>query len=296
MSLNQKVALITGSSSGIGCETAIARAENGWMTYATMRDTKKQTNLLDRAKAKNLKLKAIELDVDKDKSVEDAIKSVKENEKRIDLLVNNAGFSLIGAAEDLSLEEVYSVFNTNVFGVYRTIRNVIPIMRKQGSGMIINISSLNAIFPSPFCSAYVASKCALEGITQSLRYELLDFGIKVTAIEPGAINTNAVINGLRLAKKVKQGSGSAYGEITKKILNKTKELVTNGSHPKLVANLIVQIANTSEPEARYQVGEDAKKLFERRNKMNDKEFDTFMVNMMKEFRMNESFGLEKDKS
>ncbi|CAN5834453.1 hypothetical protein BH23THE1_BH23THE1_29420 [soil metagenome] len=118
MSLNQKVALITGSSSGIGYETAFALAENGWMTYATMRDTKKQIDLLARAKVKNLKLKVIELDVDKDKSVVDAIKSVKENEKRIDLLVNNAGFSLIGAAEDLSLEEVYSIFNTNVFGVY----------------------------------------------------------------------------------------------------------------------------------------------------------------------------------
>ncbi len=296
MSSNQKVAIITGSSSGIGYETAFALAENGWMTYATMRDTKKQNSLLDRAEAKNLKIKVIELDVDKDKSVEEAIKSVKEKEKRIDLLVNNAGFSLIGAAEDLSLEEVYSIFNTNVFGVYRSIRNVIPIMRKQGSGMIINISSLNAIFPSPFCSAYVASKCALEGITQSLRYELLDFGIKVTAIEPGAINTNVARNGLRLAKKVQQGSGSAYGEITKKILNKSKELITNGAHPKLVANLIVQVANTNEPEARYQVGEDAKKLFDKRNKMNDREFDTFMVNMMKEFRMNESFDFEKGNS
>lgn len=296
MSLNQKVALITGSSSGIGYETALALAENGWMTYATMRDTKKQTNLLARAKDKNLKLKVIELDVDKDKSVEDAIKSVKENEKRIDLLVNNAGFSLIGAAEDLSLEEVYSIFNTNVFGVYRTIRNIIPIMRKQRSGMIINISSLNAIFPSPFCSAYVASKCALEGLTQSLRYELMDFGIKVTAIEPGAINTNIVRNGLHLAKKVQQGSGSVYEEITKKILNKSKELVTNGSHPRLVANLIVQIANTNEPEVRYQVGEGSEKLFDKRNKMNDKDFDTFMVNMMKQFKMNQSFDLEKDKS
>ncbi len=295
MSSNQKVAIITGSSSGIGYETAFALAENGWMTYATMRDTKKQNSLLDRAEAKNLKIKVIELDVDKDKSVEEAIKSVKENENRIDLLVNNAGFSLIGAAEDLSLEEVYSIFNTNVFGVYRSIRNVIPIMRKQRSGMIINISSLNAIFPSPFCSAYVASKCALEGITQSLRYELMDFGIKVTAIEPGAINTNVVRNGLRLVKKVQHGSGSVYEEITKKILNKSKELVTNASHPRLVANLIVQIANTNEPEVRYQVGEDAEKLYDTRNKMNDKEFDTFMVNMMKQFGMNESFDLEKDK-
>jgi short-subunit dehydrogenase len=295
MSSNQKVAIITGSSSGIGYETAFALAENGWMTYATMRDTKKQNSLLDRAEAKNLKIRVIELDVDKDKSVEEAIKSVKEKEKRIDLLVNNAGFSLIGAAEDLSLEEVYSIFNTNVFGVYRSIRNVIPIMRKQRSGMIINISSLNAIFPSPFCSAYVASKCALEGITQSLRYELMDFGIKVTAIEPGAINTNVVRNGLRLVKKVQHGSGSVYEEITKKILNKSKELVTNGSHPRLVANLIVQIANTNEPEVRYQVGEDAEKLYDTRNKMNDKEFDTFMVNMMKQFGMNQSFDLEKDK-
>lgn len=198
----KRVAIVTGSSSGIGFETALSLAENGFITYATMRNTKKKSGILNEAQINNLPIRVVELDVNNDKSVEKAIEEIKINENRIDLLVNNAGFGLIGAVEDLSSEEIYSQFNTNVFGVYRTIRNVLPVMRKQLGGTIVNVSSVNGFVATPCASAYVASKFALEGLTQSLRYELWSFGIKVTSVEPGAINTNIIKEGFHLAKRL----------------------------------------------------------------------------------------------
>ena len=237
-----------------------------------MRDTKKGSSILNEAQSKKLPIKVIELDVNDDKSVEKAIKQITKNENRIDILVNNAGFGLIGAAEDLSSDEIYDQFNTNVFGVYRTLRNVIPVMRNQREGMIINISSVNGFVATPYSSAYIASKFAIEGLTQSLRLELRNFGIKVTAVEPGAINTNIIKNGFHLAKRIqKENSDSAFEKLTKDMVQRSKEMIVNGTHPQIVANLIVQIVNTKEPEIKYSVGEDAEKILSLRNKMNDKE-------------------------
>ena len=157
-------------------------------------------------------------------------------------------------------------------------------MRNQRSGLIINISSLNAILPTPFCSAYVSSKFAVEGLTQSLRYELMDFGIKVTSILPGAIKTE-IINKELLPKVIQQSSDSVYEKVTYSILQKTREAVLNGSHPKIVANLIVQIANIQEPKIRYFVGEDAQKLFYTISKLSDDESNDFMLNLIKQFNL-----------
>ena len=153
---------MTGLSSGIGFEAALSLADNGYMTYATIRD--KKVNILNITKEKNLLIKYIELDVDNGYSVEKTINDIIEKEKRIDLLINNAGFNLIGSAKDLTSEEIYSIFNTNVFGIYRKIRNVVSVMREHHSGTIIKISSLDAILPTPFCSAYVATKSAIGGV------------------------------------------------------------------------------------------------------------------------------------
>jgi NAD(P)-dependent dehydrogenase (short-subunit alcohol dehydrogenase family) len=277
----KRVAIVTGSSSGIGYETALALAENGIITYATMRDTKKGSSILNKAQSKNLPIKVIELDVDDDKSVEKAMQEITINENRIDILVNNAGFGLIGAAEDLSSEEIYNQFNTNVFGVFRTIRNVLPLMRNQREGMIVNISSVNGFAATPYSSAYIASKFAIEGLTRSLRLELWNFGIKVTAVEPGAINTNIIKNGFHLAKRIqKENSDSVFEKITKDMFQKSKEMIVNGAHPQIVANLIVKIVNTKEPEIKYPVGEDAEKILNLRNKMNDKEFEEFIAKLL----------------
>jgi short-subunit dehydrogenase len=277
----KRVAIVTGSSSGIGYETVLALSKNDIITYATMRDTRKGSSILNESQSKNLPIKVIELDVDDDRSVEKAIEKIMINENRIDILVNNAGFGLIGAAEDLNSEEIYNQFNTNVFGVYRTIRNVLPVMRNQREGMIINISSINGFVATPYSSAYIASKFTIEGLTQSLRLELRNFGIKVTAVEPGAINTNIIKNGFHLAKRIqKENSDSAFEKLTKDMVQRSKEMIVNGTHPQIVANLIVQIVNTKEPKIKYPIGEDAEKILNLRNKMSDKEFEEFLARLL----------------
>lgn len=164
----------------------------------------------------------LQLDVTDDISVQQAIQFIAEKDKRIDILINNAGYTQFGAVEDLSSEEIYEQFNTNVFGVFRTIKEVVPIMRKQlERGIIINIGSANGFFGVPCASAYVATKFALEGLTQSLRFELGKFGIKVILIEPGAIRTNVITNSMFLPKKLQdsnqQNNISPFTEMTKSI-------------------------------------------------------------------------------
>lgn len=147
----KKVAVVTGSSSGIGLETSLTLAENNFRTYATMRNLDKASNVLELAKKRNLDIEVAKLDVADDSSVRQAIRSIVEKERgHIDLLVNNAGYTQLGAAEDLSLNEIQAQFNTNVFGTFRTIKKVVPIMRRQGTGgTIINIGSANGFFGVP---------------------------------------------------------------------------------------------------------------------------------------------------
>ncbi|HKH87160.1 MAG TPA: SDR family oxidoreductase [Nitrososphaera sp.] len=286
----KKVAVVTGSSSGIGLETSLTLAENNFRTYATMRNLDKASNILEPAKKmNNLSIEVTKLDVTDDFSVQKAIQSIAEKEGgRIDLLVNNAGYTQLGAAEDLSSEEIQAQFNTNVFGIFRTIREVVPIMRGQtAGGNIINIGSANGFFGVPCASAYVATKFALEGLTQSLRYELAPFGIKVTIIEPGAISTNVASNSMYLPKKIQGQSSSSdsslsspFIEMTKSIMERSKNGVVNGSPPRIVADVVLQIAMAEKPNWRYPAGADAQRLFEARTKMSDTEFEKFLYGLL----------------
>jgi NAD(P)-dependent dehydrogenase (short-subunit alcohol dehydrogenase family) len=240
---------------------------------------------------KNLSIEAAKLDVTDDFSVRQAIQSIAEKERgQIDLLVNNAGYAQLGAAEDLSSEEIQAQFNTNVFGIFRTIREVVPIMRRQTTGgTIINIGSANGFFGVPCASAYVATKFALEGLTQSLRYELAPFRIKVAIIEPGAISTNVAYNSMYLPKKIERQSlsdsssslsSSPFTEMTKSIMERSKNGVVNGSPPRVVANVVLQIAMAEKPNWRYPAGADAQRLFEARTKMSDTEFEKFLYELL----------------
>src|SRR5919204_4412132 len=185
-SANHKVAVVTGSSTGIGYEISLILARNGFLTYATMRNLNKSQNIKLLASKENLPIHVKQLDVTDDASINNAIQAISSETGRIDVLVNNAGYVLSGALEDLAIEEeIKAQYETNLYGLIRTTQAVLPIMRKQKSGIIVNISSAAGRFGLPGSSAYVSTKFAVEGLSESMSYELEPFGIKVVIVEPG---------------------------------------------------------------------------------------------------------------
>jgi NAD(P)-dependent dehydrogenase (short-subunit alcohol dehydrogenase family) len=262
----QKVAIITGSSSGIGYATSLMLARNGFYTYASARDINKSASLQSTADAERLPLKLIQLDVTDDSSVKGAVEKIVSEKGRIDILVNNAGYGLFGAFEDLSVDEVKAQFETNFFGVIRVTQHVLPIMRNSvGGGIIVNVSSINGHVPFPIISAYVATKFALEGLSESIAYELEPFGIKVILIEPGAIGSGfmkgSVMSNRALDPK------SAYFEFVRKVRSKISSDHENATQPEEVAKAIVQAILSEKPEFRYVVGNDAVTLMQARKNM-----------------------------
>jgi NAD(P)-dependent dehydrogenase (short-subunit alcohol dehydrogenase family) len=286
----RQIALITGSSSGIGFETSLLLARNGIYTYATMRNLSKSQEILDIAKKECLPLKVFTLDVTDEKSTQKAIDMVMYEQNRIDVIVNNAGYSLVGALEQISMDEIKEEFETNFFGIIKLIQKVLPQMRKQRSGRIINVSSLAGRIGLPLASAYVSSKFALEGLSESLKYEVQDFGICVILIEPGVIKTNFIKN-LKIGKQVitfKNGdvnTSSAdlpYAEITQKRISAFKPRFEKGSSPKEVADTILEAVTSDKPKFRYIVGQDASKLMEIRKNTSDEEFGKIVMNSVLE--------------
>ena len=273
-----KVAVVTGSSSGIGLETALLLAENGFKTYATMRNVNKASDILEKAQKKNLPIEVLELDVNSDKSVRQTVEKIVKAEGRIDLLVNNAGYALIGAVEDLSTDEVKEQYETNVFGVFRTIREVLPTMRKQRGGTIINISSIAGVIGLVGMGAYVSTKFAIEGLTQSLRLELAPFGIRALVIEPGVIRTN-ILNSSPVAKRA-QSENSAYKEMMRQFNEVLGTMVKNASEPIVVANQVLRAATDIPPRIRYPAGPDAEMILSAREQKTDEELEEFMTKMM----------------
>jgi len=267
-----KVALVTGSSSGIGLETALALARDGYYTFASMRDTKKAGELEYAAKKENLKIKVIELDVDKEESIILAIKNIMADKKRIDVLVNNAGYGQFGCTEDVSMNEFRKQFETNFFSIVRIIQEISPIMRNQKSGIIVNISSVVGRLGLPGSSAYISTKFALEGLSECLRYELGQFGIKTTLIEPGVIKTN-FFNSLKIPES---NTDTKYKELTNNILSGLKMMVEMGTPPSEVAKVILKAIHDDEILPRYIVGTDAVMFMEAKKMKTDLEFEKYM--------------------
>lgn len=303
----QNIALVTGSSTGIGFETSLLLARNGFYTYATMRDTRKSDNIEKIAKNENLPLKVLSMDVDNDDSVKNAIYKILDEKKKIDILVNNAGYGLFGALEEISMDEAKKQFETNLFGAMRTIKEILPTMRKQKNGIIINVTSLAGVVGIPAECIYVSTKFALEGLSESISYELQPFGIKVIIIEPGVINTNFVPN-IKFSNKtddkllqtlmkqeekseinysnndIKKKNSSYYSKTIDTFLSHYFSAMNNAPSPKEVATVILEAiknaSNSSEYLFRHTVGEDAKTFAQAKKNMSDSQLHEFISNKL----------------
>jgi short-subunit dehydrogenase len=244
----KKVALVTGVSSGIGLATAKTLLNAGFRTFGTVRDPSKAGQL-----ATGLEL--IRLDVREEGSVRSCVKTIFDQAGRIDALVNSAGFNLIGALEETSLEEAKGMFETNFFGVLRLSQEVLPIMRKQGYGRIVNISSVLGFAPAPYMGVYSASKYAVEGYSETLDHEVRQFGIHVSLVEPSFTRTNFGHNGQVVSQTL-----NAYSPERTKVLDAVQEGVAKGDDPVTVAAAVLQALTDRVPRLRYPAGREAKLL------------------------------------
>ncbi len=269
----ESVALVTGCSSGIGLETAVSLAREGHFTYATMRNMKKSGDLDKIVNDEDLPIKVLELDVDDKESIDNTIAKIMEEKGKIDTLVNNAGWGMWGTVEDVSIEEFKEQFETNFFSIIRMIQKVAPIMRKQKSGNIVNVSSVAGRIGFPVSPAYISSKFALEGLSECLRFELGPFGINVIIIEPGVIKTN-FFDSMKMAKK--SDSDSVYNEITSKVISGVKMMAEMGTESKEVASTIIKSINAENPLPRYIVGNDAMMFLEAKKMKTDIEFENYI--------------------
>lgn len=233
-----KVALVTGASSGIGEATAIRLVQAGYKVYGTSRRG-------PQAGARPFEMLA--LDVTRDESVDAAVNLLTEKEGRIDLLVNNAGFGVApAAAEESSMEQARAIFDTNFFGIIRMTRAVVPRMRQQKSGRIINIGSVLGFLPMPYGALYAATKHAVAGYSESLDHELRTLGIRVSVIEPAYTNTPFDANLLEPDARL-----DVYQEIRAALNKRVKEVMATASGPEIVADAVIKAASAARPQLRY---------------------------------------------
>jgi len=247
MKTKSKIALVTGASSGIGEVTAERLAQAGYKVYGTSRRE---------AAAGQRSFEMLRLDVTSDESVEAAVREMIRLNGRIDLLVNNAGFGVAPAgAEESSIEQARSIFETNFFGVVRMIRAVVPHMRRQGSGRILNIGSVLGFLPMPYGALYAATKHALEGYSESLDHELRTRGIRVSVIEPAYTKTQFDVNLLEADAKLDE-----YRDVRESLARTLKEVMAAADQPGVVADVVLQAASAARPKARYTAGGLASRL------------------------------------
>jgi NAD(P)-dependent dehydrogenase (short-subunit alcohol dehydrogenase family) len=240
-SKSHQIALVTGASSGIGQATAALLAKAGYTVYGTSRRG---------GAAGEQPFGMLRLDVTSDASVDEAVAQVIQRESRIDLLVNNAGFGVAPAgAEESSIAQAQSIFDTNFFGVVRMTRAVLPHMRRQASGRIINIGSVLGVLPMPYGALYAATKHAIEGYSESLDHELRTRGIRVSVIEPAYTNTPFDANFLQPDAMLE-----AYGEARAAVSRRVKEVMATADHPGIVAEAVLKAARAARPQLRYAAG------------------------------------------
>lgn len=266
---SKRTVLVTGCSSGIGLATCHVLSRNNFMTYGTVRNLSKAKNIQDLMNRENLSLKILRLDVNDNQSIKLAIKKILNDTGRIDVLINNAGYGMFGPIEEITTQEIKKQFETNFFGAIRLIKAIVPIMRKQGNGTIVNISSMVGRFAVPLNSAYVSSKFAVEGLSESISFELEEFGIRVIVIEPGVVKSdffhNVKVKGMNLE--------SPYHELMERRVNFLDKAMKNSLTSSYdVAGTILDALNSKDPKFRYVIGNDATNSLRMRNSLSDREF------------------------
>lgn len=242
---NKKVALVTGASSGIGLVTAHSLVNAGYRVFGTSR---KQV-------AGTPGITMLVCDVTDDASVQALIAEILEQAGRIDLMVNNAGIGLLGGAEESSIAQAQRLFDVNVFGVARVVNAVLPVMRKQKSGRIVNMSSILGLIPSPYNAFYASTKHAIEGYSESLDHEVRDFGIRVVLVQPGVTRTSFEENLTRADQPL-----PVYDSERARSEALMRRWVEAGDAPQVVADMVVTAATAKKPKLRYSAGKQSRQV------------------------------------
>ena len=269
----KKVVLITGASSGIGKETAKLLSQSGLIVYGAARRLEKMQDLKDAG------VHVMQMDVTDDRSMVRGVQDILKAEKRIDVLVNNAGYGSYGSLEDVPLSEAKYQFEVNVFGMARLTQLVIPQMRSQKSGKIINISSIGGKLGEPHGAWYHATKFAVEGLSDSIRMELKQFGIQVIVIEPGAIITEW--NRISRENLIQRSGNTAYKTMAVKQVHMMEKADKWGSQPAVIARVIKRAVDSPHPRTRYAAGGGAKPILFLRSLVPDKLFDRLYLSQLK---------------
>lgn len=263
--INRQVVLVTGASSGIGEATAIRLRQRGFIVYAAARRTARMRHLL------GLGIHVLALDVTDDASLKQGVQTIMHQQKHLDILINNAGFGTYGAIEEVPLAAGRRQFDVNVFGAVRLIQLVLPIMRRQHSGRIINTSSIAGKVYEPLSGWYMGTKHALEGISDSLRTEVAPFGIDVVLIEPGA--TNSQWAGIAKQALLRDSGNGAYQKLAREVAAQLDLFAKLGSAPTTIADLMERAATARRPRTRYVGGFGSKTALLSRRLLSDRQFD-----------------------
>ncbi len=259
-----KVVLITGTSSGMGKLTSEFLAEHGYIVYAGSRDIE--------GKVSTDHLKPVYLDVTKTESIKSAVSTIMQNEGKIDVLVNNAGYGLLSTVEDGTDEEMFDQFNVNVFGLLKVTREVLPHMRKAQSGVIINISSFLGKMGLPLLAHYNASKYAVEGIVDSLRFETLPYNVRIHSIQSGLFGTNFVKEGL-VANAKTTSEDSPYQALVSHFVPIVAKAINEGPSPRPIADTVKEIIENENADIFVPVGGEAETFVPLRKELSDKAFE-----------------------
>ena len=271
----KKVILITGASSGIGKDTAISLIKYGHVVYGAARRLEMMQDIIQAGGH------AIKMDILKERNIDDVVNQIIKEQNRIDVLINNAGYGLWGAVETISIDEAKRQFDVNIFGLAYLTKKIIPFMREQKSGKIINMSSMGGKVYTPFGAWYHATKYALEGWSDCLRIELKSFGIDVILIEPGVIKTE--FQDVMMDSTVERSIGTPYEKKLKALEKATQEMYTRGigSPPSTITKLIIKAINSHNPKRRYVGGLFAKPMLFIKKWFGDKMYEKAIMSQIK---------------